>query len=114
MGTWLNDLKPGDMVIVTNNHGPAGWGVGHVDRLTKTLIITKSGGKFRKSDGYEPGDSWHKARLLEPTPKMLDDIRRHQLRRAALRAIDKAHAVHLTVEQWEAVLALLQGAEPEP
>lgn len=47
----LNDVKVGDLLIVSNHYGNR---VEAVERLTETLVITKYG-RYRKRDGYEQG-----------------------------------------------------------
>ncbi|KKL44626.1 hypothetical protein LCGC14_2363770 [marine sediment metagenome] len=76
MSEWLDNLKVGDRVIIQGRLAIAD-SVSTVERFTKTLIIIKSGIKFRK-DGHAPGQ-WPTAMLTEPTPERLDVIRQRNL-----------------------------------
>ncbi|KKL03903.1 hypothetical protein LCGC14_2621460 [marine sediment metagenome] len=78
---WLENLKVGDRVVInTTSYGSQGDNsVSVVERLTKTLIITKGGRKFRRNDGLSPGGEWSKDTLQEPTPEAVDRIRQANL-----------------------------------
>lgn len=76
MSEWLNNLKVGDKVVIGG--GLDGDIISRVERLTNTLIITAAGSRFRK-DGHAPGQS--RCILQEPTPEILNRIRRVNLAR---------------------------------
>jgi len=83
---WLASLKPGDQVIVSTNSAFTPDSIGIVSRVTKTLLVLSSGERFRKSDGFAPGDvSYHCTQLLYPTPKRITDVKK----RALYRRFDK-------------------------
>lgn len=49
------EMKVGDPVIISGRGHYSKYRVDEVERLTKTLIITKGGSRFRKQDGRESG-----------------------------------------------------------
>lgn len=82
---WLEQLKPGDPVVVSSSRSRKY--LTKIDRITKTPLVIKRKNfvgeyyevKFRRSDGFAPGDSWPRERLLEPTPELFEEIRREKL-----------------------------------
>ncbi len=72
--SWLDKLKPGDRVIVSDGH--RGAYVDRVDRITKTQIITKNG-RWRKLDGHPVGGgSWSLSMIREDTPEAVEKANR--------------------------------------
>jgi ribosomal protein L14 len=83
MKEWLNNLKPGDEVFVSQRYGKPSERV-IVERLTKAHIVTKGGKRFRKRDGVIVGaDTWSMQILQEPTSRRREEWRVHRLKQAA-------------------------------
>ena len=74
MSEWLDNLKVGDKVVI----GGGPMAITTVGRLTKTLIITKGGTKFRRRDGTSPGE-WTTGFLQEPTQEIVEQIKQGNL-----------------------------------
>lgn len=69
----LKDIKAGDKVIIYPTWGDKH--VGEVERVTKTQIIVKKEGKFRKSDGSAVGnDKWDRTFIQATTQEELDKL----------------------------------------
>lgn len=112
MSEWLANLEVGDTVIVSIGQGGSDCLTeSSVGRLTKTLIFTKSGMRFRRKNGHAP-DEWATSFLLEPTPKHMvllrDSVLEGQRRNAACR-LRKYEWHRLPLETLEAVEVLLRG-----
>lgn len=77
---WLQSLKAGDKVAISDRFGPGYIGIFTITRTTKTLLIieTKEGGeyKFNKSYGHEQGKDYGLRSICEVTPKIEDMIMR--------------------------------------
>lgn len=81
MTDWLQNLKPGDLVLVTGNkngfNNAPDTTTGRVFRVTKTTIILQAGKdensagyKFNRTDGYQrTSDSYNRRKLVERTPE---------------------------------------------
>jgi hypothetical protein len=80
---WLEDLKAGDTVISRGRYDVS---ICKIERLTKTLIITKNG-RFRKSSGRDSADSFYGTYLYEATPDALAKARHEILMSKAMWAI---------------------------
>ena len=84
---WLENVKPGDLAIVSGG----GWGVSlepvRVERLTATQIVLANGERYRKADGRAVQRSgFSTRRIIEPTPERVAAAQDEQTR---LRAIAK-------------------------
>lgn len=65
---WLAGLQVGDPVVVRTWPHKRRYYVGLVSRLTKTLIVTEGGWRFRRKDGWPPGnDPWRAQWIEKPT-----------------------------------------------
>lgn len=76
---WLQNLKVGDAVFISGSGGMGSADcVSSVKRLTKTLIITEGGSRFRRDNGWSQnsGGGYYRRYLQEPTQQKLDDIRK--------------------------------------
>jgi hypothetical protein len=71
---WLAGLKAGDPVAIELRSVHL---FNRVGRVTKTLIVLKTGGKFRKCDGRKVG-SFFGDRLVELTPELLAETKAYQ------------------------------------
>lgn len=72
--SWLGNLKVNDPVVVLAGGVSSGCYVSRVERLTKTLIVTQDGRKFRRKDGNASGDGYHRGWVEEPTPENLQQV----------------------------------------
>ena len=64
---WLAGLKVGDPVAV-DIWPEKGGTVQRVARFTKQFIVADDGRRFRKRDGFMPGDDpWNLCNIKEPT-----------------------------------------------
>lgn len=77
MSEWLDNLKVGDKVVVYERRPVA---LTTVKRLTKTLIFTERGSKYRRKDGHAPGE-WSTSSIHEPTQEAID-AKRYMIRRS--------------------------------
>jgi len=69
---WLANLKPGDQVVVS--HPLYRDSIKTVERTTKTLVVLKNGDKYRKQNGYVPGNYFYGFYLCRPTKERLTKI----------------------------------------
>jgi len=86
MDDWLNNLKAGDEVAVFDGWVSNATRIAKVDRVTQTLIVIGHS-KFRRKDGYAPGNGWHRSRISEPTDAHRNTVetrRLHEKLKAAL------------------------------
>lgn len=69
MEKWIEELKPGDSVIINN-------GIHKVERLTPTMIVLVSGSKFNRKTGHRVGDSgsWSTTYIHEATTEEINRI----------------------------------------
>jgi hypothetical protein len=124
MSDWLDNLKVGDPVIITERHGTV---LGEVVHTTPTQIHvgrTNAPQKFRRTTGAAIGDfgAWsHRPQLVEPTD---DALARHDhqsacrrssslLRQLADAALDRSRVPNrpLTEAQQAAVRAAMTALE---
>jgi len=114
MSNWLNELKPGQTVIV----GPKGAGdfatLDTVDRITPTQIITHHGMRFRRKNGREvSGDQWWWSSLEEPTPEAVARVRADLKRRRMLAYLRDVKWSELSSEVLERAVALVKAETPK-
>ena len=102
--SWLEQLKPGDAVIV--DRGRQGQDIEHVSRLTATQIILRVGqgeSRYRKKDGKSLGAStWSINYLCEPTDMALAFTEQANRRRrllAQMSQMDWSKLPSTTLEQ---------------
>ena len=75
MSEWYENLKPGDRVFVERGGFYRGSGIDTVERLTPTLIVMKSGLRFKRKNGHEHGgDAWHGSFLRKLTQERMERI----------------------------------------
>ncbi len=101
--SWLEELKPGDSVVVNAPLGSES--IGKVARVTKTMIVLDSGGRFQRSGfGGRIGRSsgFHRSNLAEATPEARDRIRHANLANN-LRHVDWKTLSLETLEQVSAI-----------
>jgi hypothetical protein len=99
---WLQQLKPGDRVIVEARWQNA---IMTVDRLTKTQIILKNRLRFRKSDGgLVGGDSYNNSSIHSPSKQRVGDI----MHSRACEEIGKVKWKMLSLETLDKVLELVE------
>lgn len=78
---WLESLKPGDEVAVTNRGGDGYYGIYKVTRTTRTLIFVSVLGTehaFKKLDGRERS-IWGEKYIEQVTPEIRERSRRMAL-----------------------------------
>lgn len=77
---WLTNIEPGDTVVISGHAGCSGT-INKVVRLTKTMITVGDREiRFNRKNGWGVGDyGYHKPHLMEPTPKLLERIKRENL-----------------------------------
>jgi len=96
LSEWMSRLQIGSIVGVTlsSTRGDRIY-TGRVKRLTKTQFIVHQihpedpeiEYRFRRSDGREPGDTWHRNRIQEYDEQFQKRIRLKRLRIRAAHAI---------------------------
>lgn len=72
---WIDNLKPGDRVIVAQGGTYGSEKLRHVDRIGK-LYVTVGKERFHKCSGYAPGHGYFKPYLKEATPERVSEIKR--------------------------------------
>lgn len=78
-GDWIQNLKVGDRVVKLSGGGIGSCdSISTVERFTKTLIITKSGGRFSRLDGTQSAGHFCD-RITQPTQELVDKIIRDVL-----------------------------------
>ena len=82
---WLAGLKAGDEVVVSSGYVQRVPAIHRVTRVTGTLVIVGAS-RYRKSDGYAPGNGYHRGRIVQPTPERRD-IAEEKMLRARLESI---------------------------
>jgi hypothetical protein len=111
--SWLNELVVGDKVVCNC----VGWnsftGVGEVARITKTLIILKSKHRFSKSNGFTPGNSYHRNRLEPWTQCKEDEIRQNFARQKNIRFLDATDFEELRSEALQKLVDLIKLDESQ-
>lgn len=113
MSEWLQNLKPGDKVVVGVGNGSYSR-IEAVDRVTATQIII-GGARYRKNNGYRVGDGWNSGSLKEPTKAMLDEIELRSLRSKASSVLDEiARNIPKTIKQVKALIAAVEPFRKKP
>jgi len=75
---WLDNLTSGNEVVISNRMNKI---IVRVERTTKTLVVLKNGGRYRKSNGFRIGsDNWNTSMLIEITDKIRESFRRNNLK----------------------------------
>lgn len=83
---WLRNLDVGDEIFVnTSNYGNFDGYFSTITRITKLYFIEKFHKKFRKYDGYQPGDSWNYYRIEPITDYIRSKMKLKDLRVTAIR-----------------------------
>ncbi len=79
MTNWRDDLQIKDPVAISGNHyNPPR--LTHVQRITKTLIVTTGNVRWNKVYGTQPGSQgYNRQRLLQWTKDIEEEIERHKL-----------------------------------
>jgi len=57
---WLKQLKVGDKVCVNNEK------IGHVVKITKTMVVLGSGRRFNIKSGWQTGNNLYGSSYIEP------------------------------------------------
>ena len=103
---WIDNLKAGDDVIISNRYNRF---VCTVEKITPAGKIKANGLMFRKDGSQVSSDRWCLTRLLEATPEAVRKISEDKVIRKALNA---AHDLKdITREQAVKILAVLEPNE---
>ena len=108
---FLENLSPGDRVIVSSGGVLRPEKVGRVDRLTKTQIILADGSRFRKSDGWQSGDGWSRSYLREASEETIKEIAALARRRKLLRNVQHFRWETLPDDLLQQVVDLLEPGD---
>ena len=86
MKEWLNDLKPGDQVILGSSAHTGVDSIGKVERLTKTQIVIKGSSiRYRRIDGRRIGAScWYESWICQATQEKIAEITEAKKRRTLI------------------------------
>ena len=110
----LNDVKPGDEVIIQYAVGRIAPRPISVKRVTEKWIVTDNEQRFRKDGGWEVGKSAMDASIISPaTPEKLAEIREREHRNNLARDIRQAEYSRLTTNQLERIYAILTETAAE-
>jgi len=101
----LNQLVAGDAVIINRRYDQR---VRIVERVTAHYIIV-AGEKYRRRDGWKPGDQPAYARnyITTGTPEEIADIRTQELRNAQLSIVRSINWDALSTDVLTAILKLV-------
>ena len=103
---WLESLKVGDQVALNGSYNNLLIRV--VSRLTKTLIILDTGGRFRRDSGYVVGGNiWNSSLITPVTEEIRSKIRTSNLKYK----ISRINFESLTNEKIERILAIVNEVE---
>lgn len=116
MSDWLQNLKPGDEVIVRRS----GWGsqstrtIQPVVRVTATIITAGKGGneaQYNRKTGQQRGaDRYFYNALEEPTPEALEEVREIRFRAKVLdrlRGVVDVQCKDVTTDQLRRICEIL-------
>lgn len=105
---WLQNLKPGDKVIVSGNHHES---LDTVERVTATQIVLKAGRRYRKVDGWHVGggSAFYSSNLMPVTREAVNRIRLRQLHVK----VAQINWRDVPLETLGKVLALVEGSTDE-
>lgn len=112
-GEWLDNLKPGDRVIVDGGSGLYPPSVCKVERLTATQIVLDGGGRFRRTNGSQVGvTGWTIPFLSEATPERIAEIVEERRRRRLLSLLHKADWSSYSTEKLEEIVNTMNPPRP--
>lgn len=104
----LTNVKVGDKLIV---HTRFNQYIETVERVTATLVITKTH-RFRKSDGIAPGgDSWHILYACVATPEKLEAYDKNAKRKNLIADCENIKFPDLSDTQLEKILEIANTKE---
>ena len=105
---WLASLESGSLVIV---HGRGFYDdliAARVERASKTMITVR-GQRYRRSDGRQTGEGgFHRAWIAQPTPEVLDRIRRARLAREIRHAVERIAKTEIGLDALQAIRDAVQ------
>jgi len=106
---WLANIKPGDTIVVSDHIGCGGT-INKVVRITKTMIMVGDREiRFNRKSGWAVGDyGHHKPHLMEPTPKLLEQIKRQNLIDSCAYLCDKRNLGKLETLELEVIYNLIK------
>ena len=72
---WLKQLKVGDKVCVNNEK------IGHVVKITKTMVVLGSGRRFNIKSGWQTGNNLYGSSYIEPlTDEKIIELKKKHIR----------------------------------
>lgn len=99
----LANVRVGDKLIVHTRYNQF---IETVERITATLVITKTH-RFRKSDGAAPGsDSWNILCACEATPEKLEAYNKKVKRKNLIKDCENIKFPDLSDTQLEKILEI--------
>jgi len=111
METWLEQLKSGDLVIVSGSSIGSLPSVEKVDRVTNTEIIIRST-KYRRNNGRQVGGSrWYTSWLQEATPEAIKKIKDESRHRKLQYDLRETKWLWLSLEALEEIAAIVARAK---
>ena len=108
MSKWLENLTPGDTVIVSGSGSAATNYTTTVERLTKTLVILNPHGtRYNRNTGSEVGgDRWHSKHIIEPTVERVAAIRAKHHRTKVVQTFRNINTNDLSIKQLEQIIEI--------
>jgi hypothetical protein len=103
---WLKNLKVGDKVALNGSYNNLLIRV--VSRITKTLIILDTGGRFKRDTGYVVGGNiWSSALITPVTDEIISKIRTSNLKYK----ISRIDFETLSNDKLERILTIVNESE---
>lgn len=108
---WMDGLKAGDEVFITNLSNEQ---LEKVERVTPTQVVVR-GDRYRKSDGGEVGivGRENRVRIVQAMPKKIaaykESVKRRNL---SYNIISKMDTSKLTTDQLQRILGILEEDKP--
>lgn len=110
----FQDLKAGDeVVLLSGRFGDTRYSLEKIERVTKTLIII-NGDRYRRADGRQTGESWHKNYLKMPTEEMLNKVKCYErlvVKRDIIKSFREFNFNKFSLEQLQQIQQFINGLE---
>jgi hypothetical protein len=105
LSDWIKDVREGDLVIATGSMFDV---VAQVERLTKTQVITKAGGRYRRDSGRAVGaDTWSKNCILQATADRVNSVKASKFRRVIRTIANSQEIEAIGIDDLRKVYAIL-------
>lgn len=109
--SWLQNLKAGDSVIVSDGRVYMPDRIVCVTRVTRTQIVV-SDIRYNRDTGYERGGStWGAKFLVEPTQERLAEIRERHKRQRLITALKNMVYDKVSTDTLMAIVVVLQNED---